>query len=111
MQSLPYQEGDVITIAYYRIDREQLFSWRPFRPTTSSQHSLLTFPNHVEIVPLSFGDGTLTHSIPNEYQSGEVVVEVRYVGKDRQFIQSVTSPSQQLDVQGKPIISRIVELY
>jgi len=101
-EHMPVTEASLqmYTIAYYRIDREHLYSWQPFQSGSQNQPSI-TSPNHVEIIPFSSADGTIVHSLPEAFQDGSVVVEVRYVGSavEKQLAQTITSPSRHLRVQ------------
>lgn len=91
---LSYRNADAITVNYYEMDLEFLFSSKPFVSGDSGQFAYVK-PNRVDEKNLPEGETKLSFEIPEEFASKNVLVEVIGAGQKS----SVAVYSNRLDVQ------------
>ncbi|MBN2582419.1 MAG: hypothetical protein JXL80_05075, partial [Planctomycetes bacterium] len=73
--TLNYQNLDEVTVNYYLMDIELLFSRQPFVQQVSGQFSTIR-PNHTETVKLPKNDKTKTFDLPKQFHNSNVLVEI-----------------------------------
>ena len=78
--TLDYQNVDEVTVNYYEMDLEFLFSTNPFVSSDTSRFSIIR-PNQSVTMKLPKGEKTKTFDLPKQYQASNVIVEVLGGGK------------------------------
>jgi len=78
--TLDYQNVDEVTVNYYEMDLEFLFSTNPFVSSGTSRFSIIR-PNQSVTMKLPKGEKTKTFDLPKHYQASNVIVEVLGGGK------------------------------
>lgn len=77
---LSHQNIAEVTVNYYEMDLEFLFSTNPFVSSNSSRFDIIR-PNKSESMAIGKGRKTSALELPKEYQAGNVIVEVLGGGK------------------------------
>jgi hypothetical protein len=92
--TLGYQNLEQVEVSYYEMDVEFLFSTSPFVQQGSGSFAYIR-PNRSDVLDLPQNRAEVAFELPNEFQSSNVLVEVRGGGK------SVRRPyyANQLGVQ------------
>ncbi|MDF1662502.1 MAG: hypothetical protein P1V97_12065 [Planctomycetota bacterium] len=80
--SIDYQNVSAVTVNFYRVDIELLFSRQPFVQKQSGQFSVL-MPNHSAKIELAEKAGVHRWEIPEEFHSSNVIIEVVGGGQRR----------------------------
>lgn len=80
--SIDYQNVSAVTVNFYKVDIELLFSRQPFVQKQSGQFSVL-MPNHVAELSLPEKAGVQRWEIPGEFHSSNVIIEVVGGGQRR----------------------------
>jgi hypothetical protein len=78
--TLFHQNLEAVTVSYYEMDLEFLFSTNPFVSSDSSRFDIIR-PNKLDLIALAKNQKVSTLELPKEYQAGNVIVEVRGGGK------------------------------
>jgi len=78
--TLDYQNVAEVTVNYYEMDLEFLFSTNPFVSSGTSRFSIIR-PNQSVTMKLPKGEKAKTFDLPKQYQSSNVIVEVLGGGK------------------------------
>ncbi|MEJ6578845.1 MAG: hypothetical protein QNL33_10455 [Akkermansiaceae bacterium] len=78
--TLNYQNVAEVTVNYYEMDLEFLFSTNPFVSSSTSRFSIIR-PNQSITMKLPKGGKAKTFDLPKQYQSSNVIVEVLGGGK------------------------------
>jgi len=73
--TLNYQNLDRVTVNYYLMDIELLFSRQPFVQQVSGQFSTIR-PNHTESVTLAADAKTKVFDLPKQFHNSNVLVEI-----------------------------------
>ncbi|NLX57883.1 MAG: hypothetical protein GXY74_02205 [Phycisphaerae bacterium] len=73
--TLNYQNLDRVTVNYYLMDIELLFSRQPFVQQVSGQFSTIR-PNHTETVTLAADAKTKVFDLPKQFHNSNVLVEI-----------------------------------
>lgn len=116
---LDYQNVKEVTIRYYPMDVELLFSRNPFVQQFSGQFSYIR-PNRVETHVLAADQKTATLPLPEPYHNANVLVEIQAAGltKSQAYYShslnlQLTENYGQLKVtaEGKPIAKAYVKVY
>ena len=81
--TLNYQSIDAVTVNYYLMDIELLFSRNPFVQEYSGQFSYIT-PNQSKLMKLPNDRATLTFNLPKELHNSNVLVEIKAAGQTKQ---------------------------
>ncbi|NNE92309.1 MAG: hypothetical protein HKN23_11730 [Verrucomicrobiales bacterium] len=119
--TIDYRNLDKVTVNYYEMDLEFLFSSKPFVSGDSGQFSYIK-PNESAVQKLPNNKSTLEFKIPNKYASKNVLVEVVGAGEKRStavFANTlkvdVTENYGRLQVRGeeggKPLSKVYVKVY
>ena len=78
--TLSHQNIEEVTVNYYEMDLEFLFSTNPFVSSDSSRFDIIR-PNKSESMAIAKNQKASTLQLPKEYQAGNVIVEVLGGGK------------------------------
>jgi len=119
--NLAYQNIDVVTVNYYLMDIELLFSSNPFVQEYTGQFSYIT-PNQSAEVKLPTGKTSLTFNLPVELHNSNVLVEIKAAGQTKQQAYYSNALSVQMienygqvkvthAQSGKPISKTYVKVY
>ena len=119
--NLNYQNLKSVSINYYLMDIELLFSRNPFVQQYTGQFSYIT-PNKTTVVKLDDGANSTSFDLPKELHSSNVLVEINAAGQTKQ--QAYYSNSLNLQMienygqvrvthaeTGKPIPKTYVKVY
>lgn len=77
---LAHENLDKVTVNYYEMDLEFLFSTNPFVSSGSSRFDIIQ-PNKSVEMPLAKGRTASVFNLPKEYQASNVIVEITGGGK------------------------------
>jgi len=78
--TLEYQNVTEVTVNYYEMDLEFLFSTNPFVSSGTSRFSIIQ-PNQSMTMTLAKGKGVKTFDLPEKYRASNVIVEILGGGK------------------------------
>ena len=117
---LTWQNLDTVTINYYRMDVELLFSRNPFGQQSGNQFAFIR-PNATQVVKLAAGQTKQTIPLPDDLVKRNVLVEVIGGGKTRSLPYYATAMDVKLtenygqlkatDAAGKPLSKVYVKVY
>ena len=77
---LDHQNVEEVTVNYYEMDLEFLFSTNPFVSSDTSRFSIIR-PNQTTTMKLAKGKTTSSFDLPKKYQASNVIVEILGGGK------------------------------
>ncbi len=75
MVTIKYRNLDEVTVNYYLMDLELLFSTNPFVSQDTSRFSMIQ-PTRADVVKLPKRDGETSFPLPEEFRSSNVLIEV-----------------------------------
>ena len=75
-----YQNLEKVTVNYYKMDLELLFSRQPFAQKKSGQFSLIK-PNHSEVLALAKERKSFDFTLPDKFQPSNVMIEISGGGR------------------------------
>ena len=118
--NLTWQNLDIVTINYYRMDVELLFSRNPFGQQSGNPFAFIR-PNATHVVKLAAGRTKQTVPLPADLVTRNVLVEVTGGGKTRSVPYYATAMAVKLtesygalkaaDATGKPLGKVYVKVY
>ncbi len=93
--TVDYRNLDQVRINYYEMDLEFLFSTNPFVSSGGDRFAIVQ-PNQSDVLELGGQKGVKTFSLPEKYQSKNVIVEV--IGGGKRVSKAVYSNSLRADL-------------
>lgn len=117
---LTYQNVKTLTVNYYLIDLELLFSNQPFAQKHSNRYSTI-YPNHTQTIAMPNNKQQYSIDIPKQYKQINVMIEVSAAGLTRSkpnyahgmAIQLIENYGQLKikDSHGKPLKQVYIKVY
>ncbi len=119
--TLDYQNVTEVTVNYYEMDLEFLFSTNPFVSSGTSRFAIIQ-PNQSTTMKLAKGKGVKTFDLPERYRASNVIIEILGGGKKaskavyaNELKASVSETMGMLTVRhsktGKPLSKVYVKVY
>ena len=119
--TIDYQNLEQVTVNYYLMDLELLFSQNPFIQTDGGQFAYIR-PNESAVVKLDKAKKTLTFDLPEKFHANNVMIEITGAGRTQarayyantmavNVVENYGQLKVASDKTGKPLPKTYVKVY